>query len=125
MDFAAFKVALEASRSFEASVDGAKFQLRMPTEHAWRVAYERHRDQDGKLMLSSAMLELLSASVVGWDGVTSRFFMPGGTEEALPFSVEARALLLENRQDIADELCIELTKRKMARNKEREEARKN
>ena len=125
MDFAAFKVALEASRSFEASVNGAKFQMRMPTEHAWRMAHETHRGVNGDLLLSAAMREILNAAVVGWEGVTGKDFLADGTQEPLPFTPAARSILLDNRQDIADLLSIEVTRRVLARQKERDEAAKN
>lgn len=125
MDFAAFKAALEAARAFEVQMAGATFKLRQPTDHAWRLAHERHVDARGALLLASAMRELLNSAVVGWDGVTGRHFMADGTADALPFTPEARALLLDNRQDIADELSIALTRRVIERQNEREAAAKN
>jgi hypothetical protein len=125
MDAVAFKVALEAARSFEAEAGGAKFRLRMPTEHAWRLAFEGHRDTNGNLLQAKAMREVLDTAITGWDGVTQGHLLPEGGDAALPFSPDARTLLLDGRQDIADALAEELANRLTARRKDREAAAKN
>jgi hypothetical protein len=98
MDFAKFKASLDKSREVEVEVDAAKFRMRLPTEHAWRLAYEQHK---GTQAHARAVVE---ASLVGWDGVLARHFLVGAGDEPVPFSADAKAALLDERQDIGDEL---------------------
>lgn len=123
MDIAAFKARLDAARAFEHVAGGITFRLRLPTEHAWRLALESQRDAHGRLLEARALRAVLDESVVGWDGATAALFGEGA--DALPFSPEARALLLDHRQDLADELAVALGVRLAERRAAREAAAKN
>lgn len=125
MDLGEFKAKLERSRELEAKVGGATFRLRLPSEHAWRVASEEHRRDDGRVKNEQASRALLQAAVLGWEGVTEGDLLLDGGTEPLPFSAEALGMLLDERQDIADELTLALMKRLSQRRGEVEAARKN
>lgn len=125
MDAAAFKAQLDAARGFTAEAGGASFRLRLPTEHAWRLALEQHRDDRGRLLEARAFRAVLDAALVGWEGVTGRTVSPAAPADPLPFSPDARALLLDHRQDIADELAVALGLELSRRRAAREDAEKN
>lgn len=125
MDFADFKAKIAKSRELEVEVDGAKFRLLVPSEHAWRIAVEENRGPGGKVLQQRVSRHLLEASVVGWGGLLARHLLSGGGEEPVPFTHEARSILLDERQDIADELTLKLMQRLNERRAELETARKN
>jgi len=125
MDFAAFKAQLEATRSFEAEVAGARFRLRLPSQHAWRRELEQHRDEHGRLLEARAFRAVLDAALVGWAGVTAALIDPAAASDAVPFSADARTLLLDCRQDIADALIVALGNRLADARQAREAAAKN
>jgi hypothetical protein len=125
MDLAELKQKLDRSREIEASVQGAKFRLKLPSEHAWRLATEEHSDTAGNVKRQRVSRALVESSLVGWEGVKAEHFMKGGGEDAMPFSPDACAVLLDERQDIADELVMLLVKRLNERRKDVEQARKN
>lgn len=125
MDVAAFKARLEQARAFEHVVGGVTFRLRLPTEHAWRLALEANRDAHGKLLDARAMRVVLDQAVVGWERASQSLLDPEAGEAPLPFSPEARALLLEERQDLADQLAVALGIKIAERRAAREAARKN
>jgi len=118
MDIASFKAKLDGARAFECAAGGFTFRLRMPTPHAWRLAIERHVREGGMLEHARAMRSVLDVALVGWEGVTWSAVMPDAPADPLPFSAEARALLLDERQDLADALAtaigIELHRRREA-----------
>lgn len=119
MDFAKFKASLDKSRECEVEVDEAKFRMRLPTEHAWRLAYELHK---GTQAHARAVVE---ASLVGWSGVRARHFLVGAGDEAVDFSADAKVALLDERQDIGDELMVRLMEKVTERRSQVEAARKN
>lgn len=123
MGVAEFKARLDAARAFEHVAGGVAFRLRLPTEHAWRLALESHRDPHGRLLEAKALRAVLDEAVVGWDGVTEALF--GGGSAAIAFSPEARTLLLDERQDLADELAVALGVRLAERRAAREATAKN
>lgn len=123
MDVAAFKARLDAARAFDHVAGEITFRLRLPTEHAWRLALESHRDPHGRLLEAKALRGVLDEAVVGWEGVTGAVFGEG--DAAIAFSAEARALLLDHRQDLADELAVALGLRLAERRAAREAAAKN
>lgn len=123
MGVADFRARLEAARAFEHVVGGVAFRLRLPTEHAWRLALESHRDAHGRLLEAKALRAVLDEAVVGWQGATEALLGEG--ETALEFSAEARTLLLDHRQDLADELAVALGVRLAERRAAREATRKN
>lgn len=125
MDLADFRARLEAARAFEAEVEGAKFRLRLPTEHAFRTTLEAHRDSAGRLLEAEAFRAVLDTALVGWDGVKTTHIDAEAAEAPLPFSADTRALLLDHRQDIADQLSTACWVRRVDRRAKREEALKN
>jgi hypothetical protein len=125
MEFASLKVQLEAARRIEATIDGALFDLRLPSDHAWRVAVESNRDAAGRVLETRAMRALLDAALVGWQKVTAKHFAADQPEEAVAFSPAARSELLDVRQDIADELVYALAEKRRERRAKMEEGRKN
>jgi len=125
MDFSSLKALLDAARSFEVEVDGARFKLMLPTDYACRVAIENHRNAAGDVVGSKSAREILDAAVVGWDGVKTSHFSPEMDGEAMPFSVPARTVLLDVRVDIADQLTNEIAERIEQRRARMEAARKN
>lgn len=125
MDFNSLKQQIEASRRIDVAVNGSTFHLRMPTEHAWRVAIEGNRDSAGRVLEALAFRELLNAAVVGWDGVKTTDLLGDAPEEALHFSKEACAELLDTRQDIVNEIVIAIAAKIRERREKRETERKN
>lgn len=125
MELGNFKSQLEAARQIEAVLGGGTYRLRMPTDHAWRVALEAHRDADGRVIESRAFRAILNTALVGWEGVTTADLLPEAEPAPLPYSDEARALLLDNRQDIADALTVHIGMKLRERREAREAARKN
>lgn len=125
MDIGAFKAQLDAARGFEHTAAGASFRLQLPSDHAWRLALESHRDAHGRLLEARALRAVLDAALVGWGGVTAATILPGAGADPIAFSAEARALLLDHRQDIADELAIALGLRIAERRAAREAVTKN
>lgn len=116
---------LEASRQFVAEAAGATFTLRLPTDHVWRVTLESHRDAHGHLMEAQAFRGILIVSVVGWSGVTADMILPLAEKSPIPHSAEALRLLFDNRQDIADELMVQVAAKLRERRVALEAARKN
>lgn len=120
-----FKAALDAARRITVPVGEKKFHLIAPTDHAWRCAVEANRDGAGRVMEAKAFRGLLDTALVGWESVTTADIAVDVAAEPLPFSPENAALLLDHRQDIADELTLELGVRMAERRTKRESARKN
>lgn len=125
MDFADLKAKLTKARELEVEADGAKFRLLLPSEHAWRVAVEENRGADGKVRQQRVSRALLESALLGWEGVSAGHLLAGGGADEVKFSPEARGILLDERQDIADELTLKLVKRLNERRAELESARKN
>lgn len=125
-DLAEMRVALEAARQQVVDVAGAKFTLRLPSQHQWRIAYESHVNPNGAVMQGAAFRALLEQAVVDWSGVTQAHILPGGDAgKPVKFDAEARTLLLDYRQDIADELSIALSRQNRAFLERYEAAEKN
>lgn len=125
MDFNALKAQFEASRRLEVPFGAAKYHLVLPSQHAWRVTLEAHRDPHGRLLETRAFRALLNEAVTGWEGVQQRDIMPEAGEGALPYSAEAAQLLLDCRQDIADALTVALAARLVEQRRAREDGLKN
>jgi len=125
MDLDSLAARLAAARQMEAKVDGATFKLEVPSEHAWRVTYEEHRNTAGDLLYARASRAILDKALIGWDGVTAKHLLPDAPEEAIAFSPAARSMLLDARTDIADELKIALIDKANSAREAREAARKN
>jgi hypothetical protein len=125
MELNHLRAALEAAREFSAEAAGCRFNLRLPTDHAWRVTLEQHRDAAGQLLEARAFRALLEQAIRGWEGVTATLFVPDGGAEPVAYSPEALALLLEHRQDIADVLTLAMGARVAERRKAREALAKN
>lgn len=125
MPLVELKAAIEAARQFTVPLGAATFTLRLPSEHDCRVRLERHRDAAGVPLFTEAARALLDTALVGWSGVTEADLFEGAAATPLPFSVEARALLLDHRLDWADELTIALSAKRQQRAEQREAARKN
>ncbi len=125
MDLATLKGQIAAARKLEHAIEGATFQLRLPSDHAWRIAVEGSRDAAGNFLHAKAVREVLNTSLTGWTGVTAQHFLPEAPASEIPFSPAARAELLDCRQDIADELGAFLGEKLMARKVQLEAARKN
>jgi hypothetical protein len=125
MDFAELKAKLDRSREFELQIEGVKFRLRLPTDHHWRVITEQNTDASGRVARQAVSRVLLDAAVTGWEGLTAEHLLKGGGADAVAFSADTRAALLDERQDLADELVLELIRRLNQRRKEMGDARKN
>lgn len=117
--------ALAAARRVRLQAAGAVFELDMPSEHALRAAFERHRNPQGVVMESVALRELLDAHLRGWEGLRACDLLPEAGNEPLPYTPAHRAALLEHRQDIADELTLALAVERQRRRDGLEAARKN
>ncbi len=125
MDLTTFKQQIEAARQVEFEVGQGKFRIRLPSDHVWRVALESNRDGQGRVIEAQAFRTILNTALVGWEGVTTRDLKPDAEAAPLPFSPEARELLLDNRQDIADALTIQIGVKLGERRQAREAAQKN
>jgi hypothetical protein len=125
MDLATFKVQVEKSREFEATLAGVKFLLRLPSEHAWRLSTDDHRDQSGRVLTAKVHRKLLEGSVIGWDGLKAEHILKGAGNEAIPFSRDALGLMLDERQDMADELAAIIARKISERREQQEIVRKN
>jgi hypothetical protein len=116
---------LEAARIVEVSVQGATFNVRLPTDYQLRSTMEHHRGADGRLLSAAAWRAVLEGAVRGWTGIDTRMAFGVEPAEAVAFSPDSLALLLEHRQDIADGLAEEMSKALADRRTAREAARKN
>lgn len=125
MDLAEFKAKLARSREVEVEIDGAKFLMRLPTEHAWRVAAEEHRGPGGRVKTHQVHRTLVEAALVGWEGVTENHVLLNGSAELVPFDGDTRAILLDERLDIADQLTMKMMGKVKERAAKLETARKN
>lgn len=125
MDLNELKSKLDRSREIETTVLGVKFRLRLPSEHAWRLATEQNTGKAGMVLQVGVSRELLELSLCGWEGLKVEHLLKGGGEDSVPFTPEARTVLLDECQDIADDLVVFLVKRLNARRKELGAARKN
>lgn len=125
MDFQSLKAQIEQGRRFEVPADGATFILRLPSDHAWRVAVEAHTDEKGRVQVGKAMAAILGEVLIGWRGVTARHILPDAPEEPVDFSAAARTELIEWRTDIAEELGAAVVARRTERRARMDAARKN
>jgi hypothetical protein len=103
MDAAALMARLEAARTYEETVEGARFTVRRPTVDAYRQWCVEHRvaGEEARVDVTAMSRARMPACIVGWQGVTLRHF-GGGSDEAVAYSPEAAALLF------ADAPAIEL-----------------
>lgn len=113
------------SRRATLPVGGMSFAVVLPTDLAVRLAASRHRNADGVVMEVAVVRELLADAITGWEGLTVGHVLPEGGEEPLPYSADNKQLLLESRQDIADELAVMLAEARAKRAQRLETARKN
>lgn len=118
--FDAFRAGIERSRQYTREVEGAKFEIKLPSDYSVRYAYESTKGVE-----VAASRSIIEASVVGWNGVTEQHFDPACEEKPVAFSAEALRLLLDQRQDLADQLTIEVFTLRRDRIRQTEEARKN
>jgi hypothetical protein len=125
MDLATFKAQVEKSREFTAEIAGVKFLLRLPSEHAWRLVTEEHREEGGRVRTALVQRKLLETTVIGWDGLKADHLLKGSGEDALPFSRDSLVLFLDQRQDMADDLATLIARRLGERRAQQEDARKN
>lgn len=125
MDLAAIRASLEAARTASVTLPEGSFTLRLPTAHALRLSMERHRGEDGQILFGAASRAVLDQALTGWEGVSAAEVGPELADEPLAYSLEARGILLDHRQDVADALFRELSARISAREQAREAARKN
>lgn len=125
MDLLSIRASLEAARTARVTLSEGTFTLKLPTSHALRLAMERHRGADGLILFGAASRAVLEQALTGWEGVSASAIGPELPDEPLAFSAEARALLLDHRQDVADALFREISERISAREQAREAARKN
>jgi hypothetical protein len=125
MDLASIKAQIEKSRELDTEYGGVKFLLRLPSEHAWRLITEDHRDANGRVQHARVSRSLVERSVIGWEGLKAEFLLKGSGDEAVPFSPDALALLMDERQDVEDHLVKLLTKKFNKRRIEQEASRKN
>jgi len=125
MNLDELKRAVVDARKIQASYNGASFDLLLPTDYLWRSTLERHRDERGDLLEAEAFREILGRSLVGWQGVKCSDVLGGSSEDLLPYSPEARELLLDARMDVADVLTIAIGNELKARRQKRGEALKN
>lgn len=125
MDVSTLKQQVAAARAFEVTCGDMVFTLTLPSEHDYRTTLEAHRDTSGRILESAAFRVLLDAAVTGWRGVTMRDVLPEADDTPMPFNVDTRALLLDHRQDVADELSIAIATKRRERADAREAARKN
>jgi hypothetical protein len=125
VDVQAFAASVDAAHRFEVPIGSQKYQLRLPPAHTWRVTYEKNRDAYGNLLDGPTFRALLNVALVAWEGLRTVDILPEYADEPLPFSADARTMLLDHRQDIADELAIALVRKRNERTERMEEARKN
>lgn len=117
---------LLASRQRTVEAAGATFTVTLPTDHAWRTTIEAHRNSEGVLQEARAFRAILDAAISGWSGVTTRHLLADAeTAEPVPFTPALRSVLLDHRQDIADEIVVGLAAQMRARRVQREDAAKN
>jgi hypothetical protein len=68
---------------------------------------------------------LVEAALFSWEGLKASHILKGSGEDAVPFSVHSVALLLDERQDIADKMQLALIAALNKRRKDFEGAKKN
>jgi hypothetical protein len=125
MDFVSLKTQIEKSRELEVKSGGVTFRMRLPTEYRWRQVTEKHTDENGVVRKSSVGRELTEAALLAWEGLKAEHILAGAGEEAVPFSVDAVLLLLDERQDMADDLAMAMIRALNKRRTEAENTRKN
>lgn len=125
MDIVTLQAQIQAARKTELEADGVTFNVELPTEHAWRLSFEGHRDAEGRFMSAQAANAMLQGAIKGWDGLTARHLLLEAPADPLEFSAAARCELLQERQDIADELLAKLGAKLRERREARDAAAKN
>lgn len=126
MNIAELRVRVEAGRHAEHEIGGVKFQLRIPTDHAWNSAVDRNRSANGVVNETEAQRACVELGLVGWSGLQLKHFPPfDGDEKEVPFSQAVRGELLDARPDWQIEILMVLCDGMDRQRKAREEARKN
>jgi len=122
MDIQALRERAKSARTLTIEHDGAHYTLVIPSDFEWRTIIKRHREDDSKCTRA-----LVDAALVGWSGVRVADAVPESDKatESLPFSGEARALLLDYRVDILSTLETALILEFHSRREAREAAQKN
>jgi|SRR4029453_9374778 hypothetical protein len=105
MDISELKAKIAAARYKEVDINGSTYCLSIPHDHAWRCEIERHIDKDMRVLQAAAFRNILQMALTGWRNVKTTDLEADLPEEPLAFSPEARELLLDHRQDIADTLA--------------------
>lgn len=128
MDVEKLKARVAAARRFDHTIDGVRFTLETPTEHALRVHTARARAGNaldtGTLMVLVSRAMLIEA-VCGWDGVTTAHFLPEAEPEAVAFEASLVADLVDAQPLWAAELVTALYERLGQRRSRIEAAQKN
>src|SRR5262245_5882871 len=104
MDINELKAKIKSARYKEVDINGSTFCVSIPHDHAWRCEIERHVEADSRFLRAVAYRGILNMALTGWRNVKTTDVQPELPEEPLEFSPEARELLLDYRQDIADEI---------------------
>jgi hypothetical protein len=124
MEFAELKAQIDAARTVEVTADGIAFDLRLPHDHALRVALEA-TEINGVVQQAAAFRGVLERGIFGWRGATARHILHTAPAEPIAFSPDALAELLNARQDIADELTVKVVQLRKARLEKLETEEKN
>lgn len=126
MDLEALKARLAAGRQVKETVDAIEFSIVLPTPHAMRAKFDENVSPGYRVRQAKVSREILDDAIVGWQGMTERHFLPdGSTAIAVPFSAEARAMFLDEREDLADVLAIRVYARMAERKEQLQAAEKN
>lgn len=128
MDVDQLKARVAAARRFDHTVDGVRFSLELPTEHALRVHTARARAgaalDTGTLMVLVSRAMLIEA-LRGWDGVTAAHFLSEAEPEAVAFDASLVADLVDAQPMWAAQLVNALYERLGERRSRIEAAQKN
>jgi len=104
-----FRAALNVARQSQTVIDGVTFTVQLPLPHEWRKSIEQHRDEHHSVKQAEAFRALLDRALVGWSGLTTKHLLPTVEKaESVDYGDEFKQILLDVRQDIADELSIHL-----------------
>jgi hypothetical protein len=124
MDIQTLKAKLDIERSLEVTLEGATFKLKMPSDHIWRMSYERNTVGRNTIYVAAGR-EVLNMAIVGWSGLTAGHFRVEPASDAVEFSPDFRSEFLDCRTDLADQLLDRLSDHRAERAKILESERKN
>jgi hypothetical protein len=91
MDLATLMARLEAARTYEETVEGARFTVRRPTVDAYRNWCNEHKAGD-RVDVTAMSRAKMPACIVGWQGVTLRHYGVD-SDEAVMYTPDAVSLL--------------------------------